>query len=81
MAVFVFYGYWGRAGCKVFTFLTYRRQGRVCAAFSVKNGSYLAILHSQLVFIPEKKKSLRVALERVEISLPARDLMPNRPQE
>ena len=26
MAVFVFYGYWGRAGCKVFTFSTYRRQ-------------------------------------------------------
>ena len=26
MAVFVFYGYWGRARCKVFAFSTYRRQ-------------------------------------------------------
>ena len=34
MAVFVFYGYWGRAGCKVFAFFT--SYDRVCAAFSVK---------------------------------------------
>ena len=79
MAVFVFYGYWGRAGCKVFTFSTYRRHGRVCAAFSVKKRllfSYIAL--STSFFVPEKKKSLCLALERVEISLPACDLMLNR---
>ena len=64
MTVFILYRYWGRARCKVFTFSTYHRQVvRVCAAFSVKNGSCLAILHFQLVFVAEKKKLLRLALE------------------
>ena len=59
MAVFVFYGYWDRAGCKVFAFSTYSRQ--VMAVFVLpfrsKNGSYLAILHFQLVFLSLKRKN------------------------
>ena len=66
---------------------------RVCNAHKVAPGRQtcpdkrrpdkgsLSVLHSQLVFVPEKKKSLSLALERVEISLQACDLMPNRPPE
>ena len=43
MAVFVFYGYWGRAGCKVFAFSTYCRQ--VMAVFVLPFRSKMAPIY------------------------------------
>ena len=53
----------------------------LCCLFGQKRLLFSYIALSTSFFVPEKKKSLRLALERVEISLPACDLMLNRPPE
>ena len=53
----------------------------LCCLFGQKRLLFSDIALSTSFFVPEKKKSLRLALERVEISLPACNLMPNRPLE
>ena len=57
MAVFVFYGYWGRAECKVFAFSTYHRQ--VMAVFVLpfrpKTAPIELYCNLNQFFVPEKK--------------------------
>ena len=83
MVAFVFYGYWGRARCKVFAFLTYRRQVMAVFVLHFRSKTSPVKLYCTLnkKMLSLKRKNLRLAPERVEISLPVCHLMPNRPPE
>ena len=51
-AVFVFYGYWGRARCKIFASVTYHRQVMTVFAMPIwsETAPVLAILLCQVIF-------------------------------